>query len=151
MELFPMNLGRMNILKLGFDLTWKKITDHQNTKGHGLITIKVTQCDTGGICIPLQWWITRRERWPRRGAPTPETVTFQKFCLSKRKNLVPRAGVRRARPPPPPQIRQSMTFKVSKSISTILYWEYKYLNLDCHWILRACHESILGFLPSYNL
>ena len=32
------------------------------------------------------------------GAWTPEAVTFQKICMSKRKNLDPLGGVRRARP-----------------------------------------------------
>ena len=41
--------------------------------------------------------ISRRGRGPRRGAWTPEAVTFQKFCLSKPKNLDP-LGVCRARP-----------------------------------------------------
>ena len=33
--------------------------------------------------------ISRGGRGPRRGAWTPEAVTFQKFCMSKRKNLDP--------------------------------------------------------------
>ena len=31
-------------------------------------------------------------RGPRRGAWTPEAVTFRKFCMSKRKNLDPWGG-----------------------------------------------------------
>ena len=33
--------------------------------------------------------ISRRGCGPRRGAWTPKAVTFQKFCMLKRKNLDP--------------------------------------------------------------
>ena len=36
--------------------------------------------------------ISRGGREPRRGAWTPEAVTFQKFCMLKRKNLDPWGG-----------------------------------------------------------
>ena len=46
--------------------------------------------------------ISRRGgRGPRTGGPwTPEAATFQKFCMSKRKNLGPVGGARAGRAPP---------------------------------------------------
>ena len=41
-------------------------------------------------------------RGPRRGAWTPEAVTFPRLCMSKQKNMDPWGGVRRARPLDPP-------------------------------------------------
>ena len=58
------------------------------------------------------------------GDVTPEVVMFQKFCMSKRKNLDPLGGVRRARLLDPPMVRvplsmsqiyRDMTFESCKS------------------------------------
>ena len=77
-----------------------------------MATIVYGQSILNGILHSGRSSISRRGRRPRRGAPTPEVVTFRKFCMSKRKNLEPwrGGGVRQALDTLDPPMLQLPTF-----------------------------------------
>ena len=85
-------------------------------------------------------------RGPRRGAWTPEAVTFQKICMSKRKNLDPWGQAPGTPPLDPPMYHAIMSLLLvlitqvdCKKCNTIVQKHYAFPQVEAEmWIQLSC-------------
>ena len=98
-------------------------------------------CHTHPVADPR---ISRREGVDLVGAPTPEAVTFWKFCMSKRKKSGPLGGVPGARPQDPPMIHSYQPFPQYDMI-----WYDQAPTLSVEWSMHTIPPSWMGY-PEYG-